>query len=183
MSEKPDFALVPRSASALEKAVPGAKRILSGMVADTLALVRKKEITKRRIVILDDAPEIRMILIETLEMFVENLEFVEFCDGHEALQELFRRLPDLLVTDINHPGLECEEMFRRLQERKANLSILVLSGSNKEKLKGRLREWPGLRITFLPKPFTPSGVLEEILMKLDLSVEPELQRYFREHQQ
>ncbi len=34
------FALVPRPPGALEKAEPGAKRILSGMVADTLALAR-----------------------------------------------------------------------------------------------------------------------------------------------
>jgi TPR repeat protein len=39
MSKKSDFALVPRPPSALEKAEPGAKRILSGMVADTLALI------------------------------------------------------------------------------------------------------------------------------------------------
>src|SRR5450759_3297303 len=38
MSEKNDFALVPRPSSAIEKVAPGAKHILSGMVADTLAL-------------------------------------------------------------------------------------------------------------------------------------------------
>jgi len=46
MSEKSDFALVPRSPGALEKAQPGRKRILSGMVADTLALARKESFTK-----------------------------------------------------------------------------------------------------------------------------------------
>ena len=40
MNGKNDFALVPRPPGALEKAEPGAKRILSGMVADTLALVK-----------------------------------------------------------------------------------------------------------------------------------------------
>ena len=39
MSENNDFALAPRPSGALEKAEPGAKRILSGMVADTLALM------------------------------------------------------------------------------------------------------------------------------------------------
>jgi hypothetical protein len=38
MSEKNNFALVPRAPGTLEKADPGAKHILSGMVADTLAL-------------------------------------------------------------------------------------------------------------------------------------------------
>ena len=46
MNEKTDYALVPRPPSALEKAEPGARRILSSMVADTLALARKEKPTK-----------------------------------------------------------------------------------------------------------------------------------------
>lgn len=40
MNERNDFALVPRPPGALEKAEPRAKRILSGIVTDTLALAR-----------------------------------------------------------------------------------------------------------------------------------------------
>ena len=40
MNEKKDFALVPRPPSALEKRNRARRRILSGMVADTLALAR-----------------------------------------------------------------------------------------------------------------------------------------------
>jgi Leucine-rich repeat (LRR) protein len=40
MNKKNDFALVRKPASAVEKVAPGAKRILSGMVTDTLALTR-----------------------------------------------------------------------------------------------------------------------------------------------
>lgn len=46
MNERDNFALVPRRPGALEKAEPGAKRILSGMVADTLALVKKEPQSK-----------------------------------------------------------------------------------------------------------------------------------------
>ena len=38
MNEKDNFALVPTSSAALEKAERGAKHILSGMIEDTLAL-------------------------------------------------------------------------------------------------------------------------------------------------
>lgn len=44
MNEKNDFALVIRPSSAVEKAAPGAKRILSGMVTDTLDLATSKEV-------------------------------------------------------------------------------------------------------------------------------------------
>lgn len=42
MNKNEKFALVPRPPDALEKAAPGAKRILSGMVVDTLALAARK---------------------------------------------------------------------------------------------------------------------------------------------
>jgi len=38
------FPLVRRPSSAVEKAAPGAKRILSGMIADTLDLATSKEV-------------------------------------------------------------------------------------------------------------------------------------------
>ena len=42
MNENNDFALVPRLPSAVEKAEPGAKRILASSVAETLSLARAK---------------------------------------------------------------------------------------------------------------------------------------------
>lgn len=41
VNDQNNFALVPRPSSSVEKAKPAAKRILSGMVADTLDLARK----------------------------------------------------------------------------------------------------------------------------------------------
>lgn len=45
-NERNKFELVPRPPGALEKVEPGAKRVLSGMVADTLALVKKGPLAK-----------------------------------------------------------------------------------------------------------------------------------------
>ena len=41
MNDNNSFAPVPKPPGSLEKAEPGAKRILSGMVADTLALANR----------------------------------------------------------------------------------------------------------------------------------------------
>jgi hypothetical protein len=46
MNESDDFALVPKPPSALEKTEPGAKRILSGIVSDTLALAKKPPVKR-----------------------------------------------------------------------------------------------------------------------------------------
>lgn len=44
MNDRNDFALVRKPSSAVEKAAPRAKRVLSGMVAETLALAKKSDI-------------------------------------------------------------------------------------------------------------------------------------------
>lgn len=71
MSENDNFALVPRPPSALEKAVPGAKRILSVMVEDTLAVVRRDK----------DAAE---------AIFQRGLEFLKQ-NEHERAFDCFKR--------------------------------------------------------------------------------------------
>lgn len=45
MSEADSFGLVPRPTGPLQKVEPGAKRILSGMVPDTLTLVSREQST------------------------------------------------------------------------------------------------------------------------------------------
>jgi hypothetical protein len=49
MNEKKENALVPKPPSAVEKAAPGTKRILSGMASDTLALAKQRAPAKFRI--------------------------------------------------------------------------------------------------------------------------------------
>ena len=58
MIKNNNFALVPRTSGVLEKAEPGAKRILSSMVADTLALVKRELRSKRDVhVLMAGSPE------------------------------------------------------------------------------------------------------------------------------
>jgi DNA topoisomerase-3 len=44
MNENDEYALVPKTPAAIEKVAPGAKRVLSGMVEDTLALTKIKSL-------------------------------------------------------------------------------------------------------------------------------------------
>ena len=55
MNEKGDLAVVRKPSSAVEKAAPGAKRILSGMVGDMLGLAKK--ITSKEVSIADTQSE------------------------------------------------------------------------------------------------------------------------------
>ena len=48
MNEKNDVALAPRPPSAIQKALPGAKRILASMTSETLALARREVLLQDR---------------------------------------------------------------------------------------------------------------------------------------
>lgn len=81
MNEKNDFALVPRPSGALEKVQPGAKRVLSSMVADTLALVPKeKDVSLSRKFRIGDyewcEPDYRQILLWAKALSMEPQEVI-----------------------------------------------------------------------------------------------------------
>ena len=77
--EKNGFALVRKPSNAVEKAAPGAKRILSGMVADALAL--RKIATPRRIVVVNDEPMLLELYDRVIQDNFKNAIVLKFDDG------------------------------------------------------------------------------------------------------
>src|SRR2546422_6794494 len=167
MNEKNDSALVPRQPRALEKAEPGMRRILSGMVGDTLALAKKKP---PRIVIVDDEEHALMIIATMVRTCFKDVILQTFQNRDEAWQELMRADPDLLITDMNNDnvpgrtqyfGMSGWKMLPMLAERKVKYPILVVSGSfsiSGVQIEARQYAGPHLNVTFLRKPFTPSSL-------------------------
>jgi DNA-binding NtrC family response regulator len=158
MNEKNNFALVPISPSAIEKVEPGAKRILSGMVADTLALARKKP---RRVVIVDDEEGPRECLRIIISEWCRDATVLLFDDAEEAWEELMRGDPDLLITDDMMPKMNGLELLRRLADKKAPYPIFAAFGYYEEQ---RVREFAnrGLNVTFFSKPFDLRPVWREL---------------------
>jgi TPR repeat protein len=157
-----DFPLVRRPSSAVEKAAPGAKRILSGMVGDTLALVKK---TRPRIVVVDDEPMLLQLFEILILQCFKDATVLSFDNGDQAWQELLRKTPDLLVTDMNRGGLNGWKMLPLLAAKKVNFPILVASGSATEK---DVRQCAGsdLTFSFLAKPFSIEAFHHELLKYL-----------------
>jgi hypothetical protein len=131
MSEKNIFALVPRAPSSLERAEPGARRIMSGMVADALALAQKghpRSHRPLRIVSVDDE-ELRLAIVEgIISGHFRGVIVQSFRDAEEAWQELLRSDPDLLITDDIMGNLNGRDIVRRLADRKVAYPIIVIQG-------------------------------------------------------
>jgi DNA-binding NtrC family response regulator len=155
MSGNNDFALVPRPPGALERAEPGAKRILSGMVADTLALAKKGPPRKSRplrIVQVNDETGINESFAIVIRGFWPDATVLSFDNAVAALEELSQTDPDLLITDDAMAGICVSELCQRLLDRKVTYPIIVNSSW------GQTEQWvrefanQGLNVSFLPLP-------------------------------
>lgn len=171
MNEKDNFALVPRPPGALEKTAPGAKRILSGMVADTLTLAKQPPPSMTRplrIVMLDDESMLLEVYEAIFRQWFKDVTLLKFGNAEEGFKELMRKDPDLLLTDDMMPGMNCLELLDRLAATKATYPMIALCGYFEEH---RIQEYAnrGLNVTFLKKPFTPRQLLQIISQLLGLS--------------
>lgn len=174
MNENGKFALVPKTPAALKKAEPGAKRVLSGMVADTLALVKKEQARKTRpprIVIVDDADGTRGIYKLLLKNWFKEAILQEFENGDDAWKELSQIDPDLLITRMPTSG---RFLLPLLAERMVKYPILVTSAFFSEE-EVRERADPNLKISFLPLPFTAQQFYQELLIHFGPSDNPQAQ--------
>jgi two-component system response regulator MprA len=111
-----------------------------------------------RILVVDDEPAVRESLASSLAF--EDYEVLTAMDGLEALDELDRARPDLVILDVLMPRLDGLTTCRRLRSRGKTLPVLMLTA----------RDTVGDRVTgldagaddYLVKPFE----LDELLARV-----------------
>jgi PAS domain S-box-containing protein len=82
---------------------------------------------RRRILIVDDVPQNRSVLVDSLEVL--GFELFEAADGREALASAERLRPDLVVMDVTMPVLDGLQATRRLRQSPALRSTPVIASS------------------------------------------------------
>src|SRR5581483_9575401 len=94
------------------------------------------------VLVVDDEPLVRELIAGMLEEFGCNVETAATAD--EALERLTRNQQiDLLLTDINMPGMGGYELAERVRVMRGNVHVVLLSG----------RENDGHGFPFIRKPF------------------------------
>jgi two-component system, chemotaxis family, chemotaxis protein CheY len=69
-----------------------------------------------RVLIVDDSPVMRTFIRRIIvPSGMEGAEFLEASDGAEALDLLRAQWVDVVLTDINMPSMDGEELLRRLE--------------------------------------------------------------------
>ena len=80
---------------------------------------------KKRILLVDDEEGIQLLYREEFEE--EGFEVATAYNGEEALEQFSQELPDLVILDINMPGMNGIEVLRRMKEINPNLPVILSS--------------------------------------------------------
>jgi two-component system chemotaxis response regulator CheY len=115
------------------------------------------------VLIVDDSTVMRGFIkrVLTLSGF-EVRECLEASNGEEALAQLETNSVDVILTDINMPKMNGEELLRRLEtdERLRGVPTLVIST---DATKARILKMLSLGAQgYITKPFSPEALREEL---------------------
>lgn len=121
----------------------------------------RPEENKFTILLAEDERSLRQMLSLILQEAGYHLITAE--DGDQALQlaKKYSGRIDMLVSDIEMPGINGPDLAKKLLRSRCCLKIMLMSGGVPA-LEAFESEW-----RFLPKPFAPSRLLEEVRVALD----------------
>jgi type II secretory ATPase GspE/PulE/Tfp pilus assembly ATPase PilB-like protein/ActR/RegA family two-component response regulator len=120
----------------------------------------------RRVLLVDDEDQLRRVMRDLLER--DGYVVVEAGDGVEALDQVDRHAPDIIVLDLNLPGLDGFGVLSHLRSRRATqeIPVVVLTARGDEENEIRVFEFGA--DDFLSKPFRAralSARLEAVLRR------------------
>ncbi|MCH8939327.1 MAG: response regulator [Gemmatimonadetes bacterium] len=104
-----------------------------------------------RVLLVDDENQLRRVMRDLLER--DGYTVFEAKDGAQALEQVDTHAPDILVLDLNLPGLDGYGVITQLRSRQAtaDLPIIVLTAKGDEDNEVRVFELGA--DDFLSKPF------------------------------
>ncbi len=118
---------------------------------------------RERILIVDDEPDTIMILQDRLEM--DNYTVGTASDGYEALALIDQELPDLVLLDIQMPGINGIETLAHLRQAYPGLLVIMLTAHGTIQ-----RAVEAIKLgayDFLEKPFLPEHIQQKVNQALD----------------
>ena len=118
----------------------------------------------RKVLLVEDEEQLRRVMKDLLER--EGYIVAEARDGVQALDEVDRHAPDIIVLDLNLPGLDGYSVLQQLRSRPATrgIPVMVLTAKGDEDNEVRVFELGA--DDFITKPFRAralSARLEAVL--------------------
>lgn len=90
------------------------------------------ELQKVRVFVVEDQPQLLKNLLKILSLFPE-LEVVGTSqEGEDGVEQMAKLLPDLVLLDLELPGIDGIEVTRRLKRRAPSVEVLVFTSFDDE---------------------------------------------------
>lgn len=113
---------------------------------------------KINILLVDDDPKNSMFLKRFLE--VEGYDVVYANDGFVGWELFDTAHPDLILLDINMPGMNGFELARKIRE--VNQKVLIFFLTDRTEKDDRLKGFSLKGSDYIPKPFYPEELIAKI---------------------
>lgn len=118
------------------------------------------------ILVVDDNPTNLAVLSEALNS--AGLRFRVAIDGESALVQVDRNLPDLILLDVQMPGIDGFETCRRLKANPLTRSIPVIFTTAFSDTENKAKGFALGAVDYIPKPFDQTEVLARLQVHLKL---------------
>ena len=114
----------------------------------------------KKILVVDDEPHVLRVLKMSLEK--EGYEVAVCANGKEAIEHLEAEPPDILITDIQMPLINGEELCRYIEEHMPERKFLIFILTSRTEIEHR--EWSRdiSNLQFQEKPVSIRGLVEKI---------------------
>jgi DNA-binding response OmpR family regulator len=120
-----------------------------------------------KILVVDDDPDIRDVLVELLEG--EGYQVITANDGKQGLEAVKKESPDLMILDLLMPVLDGFGVCKQLQDPRwskwKNMPVLILTSVREEVSQRRYELETGLSLNvddYVEKPLDPDVVLDRV---------------------
>jgi len=151
----PEMTARPAARASAPAAVAAAEQVAatgsSFDLLDGIAAPSKVTRLKRKVLLVDDEDSLRRVMKDLLER--EGYVVSEARDGVQALDEVDRTGPDVIVLDLNLPGLDGYGVLSHLRSRPATAEIPVIVLTAKGDEDNEVRVFELGADDFLTKPF------------------------------
>ncbi|TVP55246.1 MAG: sigma-54-dependent Fis family transcriptional regulator [Halomonadaceae bacterium] len=117
---------------------------------------------KTRLLLVEDDQDLREALVTTLEM--AHYQIIEADCGEQALVLLSQQPVDLVVSDVNMPGISGHELLASIQQHYPGTPVVLMTAYGE--IQHAVAAMQAGAVDYLVKPFSPqtlNGVLKKVL--------------------
>jgi DNA-binding response OmpR family regulator len=112
------------------------------------------------ILIVDDDKVVQKIVKRSLES--EGITVRSALNGEDCLAEVYKSPPDIILLDVEMPGLSGYEVCHQLRENPRTSDVPVVFISSHSSLRDRMQGYEAGADDYLVKPFDPEHLMAKI---------------------